>query len=200
LQNPSIASTTTDATGIYSVTVTVNGCTSAAGSTSATVNASPAMPAAGNNGPILAGNTLNLTASTVSGGTYNWTGPNGFTSTSQNPSIPNATSAASGAYGVTVTDTNSCPSAAGSTTALVTALQITSISTQGSDILITWATTGGTTNAVQVTPGNPGYNTNFVDISAPLLILGSGDTTTNYVDFGAATNSSVVFYRVRLMP
>jgi O-acetylhomoserine/O-acetylserine sulfhydrylase-like pyridoxal-dependent enzyme len=104
-------------------------------------------------------------------------------------------------YDVTVTDTNGCTSAAGSITALVTALQITSIATQGSNILITWATTGGTTNAVQATPGNPGYNTNFVDISAPpLFILGSGDTSTNYVDFGAATNSPVMFYRVRLVP
>jgi O-glycosyl hydrolase len=200
-QDPSIANATTAASGTYSLTVTVNGCTSAAGSTAATVNAIPAMPTAGNNGPILAGNTLNLIASTLSGGTCNWTGPNGFASTNQNPSISNATSAASGIYGVTVTDSNGCTSAAGSTTALVTALQITSIRTQGSDILITWATTGGTTNAVQATPGTPGYNTNFVDISVPpLLILGSGDTSTNYADSGAATNSPVKFYRVRLVP
>ena len=201
LQNPTISGATTAATGTYSLTVTSNGCTSAAGTTAASVNAIPATPTAGNNGPILAGNTLSLTASTVSSGTYNWTGPNGFTSTNQTPSIPNATSAASGTYGITVTDTNGCTSAAGSTTAMVTALQITSIATQGSNILITWATTGGTTNAVQATPGNPGYNTNFVDISAPpLFILGSGDTSTNYVDFGAATNSPVMFYRVRLVP
>jgi hypothetical protein len=201
LQNPSIASATTAASGTYSVTVTVNGCTSAPGSTTATVNAIPATPIAGNNGPILAGNTLNLTASTVSGATYSWTGPNGFTSTQQNPSIPDATSAASGTYSVTVTDTNGCTSAAGSTTALVTAPQITSISIQGSDILITWATTGGTTNAVQATPGNPGYNTNFVDISVPpLFILGSGSTTTNYTDPGAVTNSPAMFYRVRQVP
>jgi hypothetical protein len=201
-QNSSIASATTAASGTYSVTVTVNGCPSAAGTTAATVNAIPATPTAGNNGPILAGSTLNLTASTVSGGTYNWTGPNGFTSTDQNPSIANATTAASGTYSVTVT-VNGCPSAAGTTAATVNAiqaLQITSISAQGSDILITWATTGGTTNAVQATPGNPGYNTNFVDISGSLFILGSGSTTTNYTDPGAVTNSPANFYRVRLVP
>jgi T5SS/PEP-CTERM-associated repeat protein len=177
-----------------------NGCTGGAGNLSVTVNPLPATPTAANNGPIIEGNTLNLTASTVSNTTYSWTGPNGFASSSQNPSISNATSAASGTYLVTVTDSNGCTSAVGSTTALVTALQITSITTQGSDILITWAATGGTTNAVQATPGNPGYNTNFVDISGPLLILGSGDTSTNYVDSGAATNSPVKFYRVRLVP
>jgi hypothetical protein len=184
------------------VTATVNGCASAAGQTTVTVNAVPATPTAGSNGPIVAGNTLSLTASTVSGGTYNWTGPNGFASTDQNLSIANATTAATGSYGVTVT-VNGCTSAAGSTTVLVTVTappQITAISTQGSDILITWATTGGTTNAVQATPGDPGYNTNFVDIGEQLFILGSGNTSTNYVDFGAATNSPVMFYRVRLVP
>ena len=199
LQNPSIANATPAASGTYSVTVTVNGCTSAAGSTSATVNAIPATPTAGNNGPILAGNTLNLTASTVSGGTYNWTGPNNFSSTQQNPSIANTTTAAAGDYSVSVT-VNGCTSVAGSTTVLVTAPpHITSISPRGSDIVITWATTGGTTNTVQATPGNPD-STNFVDITPPLFILGSGDTSTNYVDFGAATNSPVMYYRVRLMP
>lgn len=200
-QNPSIANATTAASGPYSVTIIdSNGCPSAAGSTTATVNPTPDAPTAGNNGPILVGNTLNLTASTLTGGTYNWTGPNGFASTDQNPSIPNATSVASGTYGVTVTDTNGCTSAAGSTTALVATPRITSITRQDSDILITWETIGGTTNTVQATPGNPDYNTNFVDISAPLFILGSGDTSTNYVDSGAATNSPVKFYRVRLVP
>jgi hypothetical protein len=204
LQNPSIANATTAATGTYNVTVTVNGCTSTAGSTTATVNPIPATPTAGNNSPILAGNTLNLTANTVSGGTYNWTGPNGFTSTNQTPSIPNATSTASGTYGVTVTDPNGCASATGSTTALVTALRITSITTQGGNILITWATTGGTTNIVQVTSGDVdgSYSTNnFADIlDSQTIVTGSGDSSTNYVDFGAATNSPAMFYRVRLVP
>jgi hypothetical protein len=59
------------------------------------------IPAAGNNGPLCAGLTLNLTAATIPGATYNWTGPNGFTSAQQNPGIVNATTAASGAYYVT---------------------------------------------------------------------------------------------------
>ncbi|MGD0059622.1 MAG: hypothetical protein ABSD58_09415 [Verrucomicrobiia bacterium] len=33
-----------------------------------------------------------------------------------------------------------------------------------------------------------------------LPILGSGDTSTNYVDVGATTNSPAKFYRVRLVP
>jgi gliding motility-associated-like protein len=59
------------------------------------------------NSPICIGSNLELTAS---GGTnYNWTGPNGFVSTDQNPIIPNATAANSGQYSCAITgSTNGC--------------------------------------------------------------------------------------------
>jgi pectate lyase len=81
------------------------------------------------------------------------------------------------------------------------ALQITSVEPQGSDIVVTWKTIGGHTNAVQATTGE-GYNTNFVDIttSPHVVISGNGDATTNYVDIGGGTNSPLRFYRVRLVP
>ncbi|HEV8267557.1 MAG TPA: PKD domain-containing protein, partial [Thermoanaerobaculia bacterium] len=117
-QNPSISGATPAATGIYSVTATVNGCPTPAGMTMATVTTAPSTPTAGNNGPICVGQTLNLTASFVSGATYAWTGPNGFTSTQQNPSISNATAAANGMYSVTAT-AGGCTSSAGTTSATV---------------------------------------------------------------------------------
>lgn len=52
------------------------------------------------------GGTLNLNVSVDSidsNTTYAWTGPNGFTSTLQNPSIPNMSTAQSGEYSVVVT-------------------------------------------------------------------------------------------------
>ncbi|MFA6057553.1 MAG: T9SS type A sorting domain-containing protein [Taibaiella sp.] len=62
---------------------------------------------AGSNAPICAGTSLNLTATTVASSTYAWTGPNGFTSSAQNPSF--AYSAAyAGVYEVEVTAA-SCP-------------------------------------------------------------------------------------------
>ena len=49
------------------------------------------------------GENINLNLTTpVSGGTYSWTGPNGFVSSSQNPSIPGATSLATGTYTATL--------------------------------------------------------------------------------------------------
>src|ERR1043166_2347281 len=64
----------------------------------------PAPPCgAQNNGPVCVGSTLQFTATTVADATYSWTGPNGFTSTQQNPSIPNVPPAAAGNYVLTVT-------------------------------------------------------------------------------------------------
>jgi len=40
--------------------------------------------------------------------TYEWTGPNGFSSTDQNPRLPNASSELSGSYTVVITDVNGC--------------------------------------------------------------------------------------------
>ena len=100
------------------MTVTLNGCTSIAGTTTAVVNSVPSTPTAANNGPICVGATLNLTTPTVAGATYAWTGPNSFSSALQNPTIPAATTAAAGTYNVTVT-LNGCTSIAGTTTAVV---------------------------------------------------------------------------------
>lgn len=80
--------------------------------------APPATPAPTVNGPICATQTLNLGTAAVSGATYAWTGPNSFTSTSQNPSITNATTAATGTYSVTVTVAN-CTSQPGTVNATV---------------------------------------------------------------------------------
>jgi RHS repeat-associated protein len=76
-------------------------------------------PTAGNNSPICAGSILELTATTVMNATYSWTGPNGFTSTEQNPSITNATTNASGEYEVVAIIGGVCASTPASTTVTV---------------------------------------------------------------------------------
>lgn len=84
------------------------------------------------------------------------------------------------------------------------ALRIISTTTAANDITVTWITVGGHTNIVQATAGDVGgsYSTNgFADIPASQTIVsGSGDTTTNYVDVGGATNTPSRFYRIRLVP
>lgn len=116
-QNPIINTNTTSAmAGVYSVYTTVNGCTSPTpGSTTVIINPLPSTPIMSNNGPVCVGNQLSLTASTLSGATYSWAGPDGFTSAQQNPIVSStATTAMSGLYNLIAT-VNGCSSIIGST-------------------------------------------------------------------------------------
>ncbi len=72
-----------------------------------TINAYPVSSAAVALSPICANETLNLLGTTDIGTSFNWTGPNGYTSISQNPSIASATTAATGIYSFTSTS-NGC--------------------------------------------------------------------------------------------
>jgi hypothetical protein len=65
-----------------------------------TITASTCCTVSAGNQSECEGETVTLTATGTAGGSYFWTGPNGFTSTLQNPSIPNATMAHAGIYSV----------------------------------------------------------------------------------------------------
>lgn len=74
--------------------------------------AAPPPPILGSNSPLCAGATLLLTSSDpVSPLIYNWTGPNGYSSHEQNPTIPNVALSDSGTYTLTISHLN-CESAA----------------------------------------------------------------------------------------
>ncbi len=126
--------------------------------------AAPAITSTSSNSTVCSGNTLTLTtAVTGSHPTYSWTGPNSFTSSLQNPSISNVTTAATGTYSVTVT--NGCGTASSSTAvtinsspnATVTAGGSTTFCSGGSVTLTasnaasySWST-GATTQAISAT-------------------------------------------------
>ncbi|MBL7719788.1 MAG: SprB repeat-containing protein, partial [Flavipsychrobacter sp.] len=84
-QDTAISNVTSNLSGTYSVVATVNGCVSAPAQVSVIVSPMPVQPVVTSNGPICAGNDLELYTASQSGVTYNWTGPNGFTSGLQNP-------------------------------------------------------------------------------------------------------------------
>ncbi len=103
--------------GSYTATLTVRDRNGSSDSHSRTVTVSP-IPAAtaGNSGPYCPGQPIQLIAS---GGTsYSWTGPNGFTSSSQNPTISSASATKAGTYTVTVANSAGCTAQA-STTVIV---------------------------------------------------------------------------------
>ena len=91
----------------------------------------------GYNSPIYAGMILNLTASTVAGATYSWMGPNLFTSTNQNPSITNATTAAAGDYNVTVT-VGGCSSVPATLTVTVNPPATMSVQASCGSLILDW--------------------------------------------------------------
>ena len=70
-------------------------------------------------GTVCAGGTINLNANTATGYTYQWLGPNGFTSTNQNISIPNATIINAGTYTLIIS-LGGCSSAPVSKTITIT--------------------------------------------------------------------------------
>ena len=80
---------------------------------------------AGSNSPLCTGGNLLLTASTVPGATYAWTGPAGFTAMLQNPTIANVGVNRSGTYTVTAT-VNGC-TATSSVTVTVNAPPMASV-------------------------------------------------------------------------
>jgi gliding motility-associated-like protein/uncharacterized repeat protein (TIGR01451 family) len=107
--------------GTYNYTVTnADGCTSVA-SADVVINVQPATPVAlaGSSSPVLTGNSILLTSQTVIGGAYTWTGPNGFTSSVQNPVITTASAANAGLYSLTIM-ANGCTSSPSTVSVVVT--------------------------------------------------------------------------------
>jgi len=75
---------------------------------------------ANNNGPKCLNTTVNLTSSASGLGpfTYSWTGPNGYTSSAQNPVINNINASQFGDYTVVVTGAGGCTASATTTVSL----------------------------------------------------------------------------------
>lgn len=104
-------------------TITTNGliCRSNSNTINLVVAETPAANVTGNNSPICAGNTLNLTVGngnvlTQAQTAYAWAGSLGFTSTLRTPSIANAPATASGVYTVSVSNTQYASCSATATT------------------------------------------------------------------------------------
>ena len=131
LNTNSVTVTLGNTSGTVSVIANKGTCSSAAQTFVLTINAfTPVTAAPASNGPLCPGSTLNLFANPGGGlspYTFSWTGPNGFTSTLQNPSITSVSLVNAGSYSVTVRD-NQSPSvlATASTTVVVNATSTSS--------------------------------------------------------------------------
>jgi len=90
-------------TAIYTIIPIANGCNGAPFLDTVSINPTVFQPVANNNSPVCVGSSIKLLTPIVANATYLWTGPNGYTSTDQNPVINNATVDESGVYTLTTT-------------------------------------------------------------------------------------------------
>jgi|GEM_PF-3130992 gliding motility-associated-like protein len=180
--------------GIYTLTVTgINGCTAEA-STTVVINATPTAAALSNT-PVCSGTALNLTGGPSGMTTYEWTGPEGFSSGAQSPVVSaSALTTLSGTYTLKVTDSKGCtaqtsvvvvvnPSpavTAGSNTPVCTGTALSLTGEPSGMIAYNWAGPHGFSSTVQ----NPTVS------SAATTSLSGVYTLTAFASNGCTTSAS----------
>jgi sarcosine oxidase gamma subunit len=102
-ENPTIPNATLAMAGNYTLTIVdSSGC----GNASATTNVTVDIATASSSSPVYVGDTIQLFGGPDGMTSYNWTGPDGWTSSAQNATRPNATLAMAGNYTLIVTNGN----------------------------------------------------------------------------------------------
>jgi gliding motility-associated-like protein len=202
-QDPTIGATTTSASGTYSVTQTVLGCTSPAGITNVTINPIPAAPTAANNSSLCAGQTLSLTANPGGADSYSWTGPNTFTDSVQNPTIGATTTSASGTYSVTQTILG-CTSPVAITNVTINPIPAAPTAANNSSICA-----GQTLSLTALPNGADSYdwagpNTFTSNVQNPVIVgtttLASGDYTVTQTVLGCTSPTAITSVTVNPIP
>ncbi|WP_425421172.1 GEVED domain-containing protein [Phaeodactylibacter xiamenensis] len=186
-----------------------NGCREDVTVTTATIDCSCAVAAAPSANTPCVGDALNLMAnpSGAASYTFNWSGPNGFTSTDENPIINMATVAAAGSYSVTVTDASAVTCSAIETVSVtinalptVTLNDPADVCIDGSDMNFTATPMGGTfstTAPAGFTPNNAA-GTAVLDVSA--AGAGTYDVTYTFTDGNGCEASQTVSVEVFALP
>ncbi|MBK6372799.1 MAG: T9SS type A sorting domain-containing protein [Saprospiraceae bacterium] len=182
-QNPSILINSYQQAGVYLLTITgLGGCTSSY-KVQLKVNYPPIATASHVQSSACANSTLQLLS--TGDGSYSWSGPGGFTSTLQNPTIPNATAAYSGLYSVTVTSPNGCTAVATTNVTIVNNPVVTATVDdnsvcEGQTVFLhssgassyTWAGPYGYTSAYQ----HPVINNIPIYLGGQYVVTGKGPT------------------------
>jgi len=102
-QNPVITGVATAASGVYTVTVDLNGCTKT-DTTRVTIYPTPDKPVISGNTPLYVGEILRLKVENPqTGADYLWLGPNNFSAPTLTPSVNSVLKSMGGYYKVTAT-------------------------------------------------------------------------------------------------
>jgi hypothetical protein len=156
---------------------------------------------ASNTSPICSGQALDFTAVPNPTGTnysWSWAGPNNFSSTQQNPSIPSPTLLAAGTYTVTLTVPN-----CGTTNATTTVTVNPGPTVNVSPITICTGDTGTLTASSPIAGGTYSWSLNGTPLgSGPSLTVSPTTTTTYTVDYtaGGCTGTNSVTVTVEPTP
>jgi PKD repeat protein len=191
LQNPPAYSY--NSAGLYNVHLVVNeGLPDQASACKAIVVLSPPVAVITGVTNVCAGQTINLYSTSYPSATYSWTGPNGYSSSNQNITIPNSIAANAGIYTLIVTQ-GDCVSEPASVTVTVNdppatfageditmcttaaSIQLTGASS-GTGATLLWSSSGtGTFNNTAIL--NPIYTPSNTDITSGSVILTLTGTT-----------------------
>jgi gliding motility-associated-like protein len=189
-QNPVVNPATPARTGVYNVTVTAaNTCTNTA-SISVTVNPTPVLAATGST--VCINTAVNLGVNAPAAVSYSWTGPNSFTSASQNPSITIPSVSSSGTYTVKISSAAGCTNSAAANVT-VTALPVplfTTDSPKCKGSMLTFNSTQSTGGVSYSWAGPNGFTYAF---SNPLIVnvsVAASGVYTLYLSKGPCTTST----------
>lgn len=176
-QNPFIFPADTFHAGNYVLTVTENGCTSDSGFTFVSVLGVPDSIPVTANSPLCEGDSLSLFASASSSGTFSWNGPNGFTSNSQQVSIPSITQSQAGFYTVNYVTVDGCPAPSGQVFVIVNPIPAAPVATANDsicadDILI--LSSSHSLNGLFNWSGPAGFSSTAKDTTFPGSVSNSG--------------------------
>lgn len=109
--NPSIPAITAAMSGTYSMYMESGGCVSPTVTNTITIGTIAPAPAISSNSPVCLNTTIELYGPTASNTQYFWSGPNGWTSNVQSPTITPATPTNMGSYSLYVVADGTCTSA-----------------------------------------------------------------------------------------
>jgi len=170
-----------------------------------TVNPSPVATAA-NNGPVCVGSLLSLTGTPSGMNSYSWTGPNGFVSNQQSPTVSaSATLAMAGVYTLTVTNGSGCQATA-TTNINVYAVPVSNAGPGGSECDLNFTMNAvssvGTGLWTLVTgPGSAGFVPDAVTPNAVVTVSIEGTYTFRWTEInGPCISSSLVIVNFNIQP
>ncbi|TLX78280.1 T9SS type B sorting domain-containing protein [Labilibacter sediminis] len=167
--------------GVYGVTVNDNlGCSSDESTVNVIVHSLP-VPTAGNDGPVCENDNVQLSGSPAAMSSYNWTGPDGFTSSDQNPVLNSVTTANAGVYTLVVEDANTCQASV--TTTVVVNSNPTITTSSNSPICV-----NGTLNLTSTPNGGSGSYTTFAWTGPNTFISADQNPTISNVSLANAGN------------